>query len=286
LLGILIAGGYEAFQSTELFLPKTGKTCSLADLPDGSRAEHSLDQLTDAGDVVLCGGLSYTAAPKSCIKFDMSSPSGEWTKYAATTDRRWWHSSWVSSAGLVLMGGHGAPATSEIVNGGRSFGLIHNTYMSCAIEVNNTLVISGGSGSFNAVTEYTLEGFLKNLPKLSEGRYHHGCGSYRNMLVVAGGRSSTHAVLSSTEYIILGSSATSWTSGLPLPRTIYGMASVNLDTIVLIGGRDGSNVPRAEILTYGENGTWTQVGELQMVRYHGGATKITNFGDLDITGCQ
>jgi len=105
------------------------------------------------------------------------------------------------------------------------------------------------------------------------------------MLVVAGGRSSTGAVLSSTEYLILGSSATSWTSGLPLPRTIYGMASVNLDTIILIGGRDGSNV-RAEILTYGENGTWIQVGELQMARYHGGATKITNFGDLDITGCQ
>ena len=63
--GILIAGGLGADTSTEVFLPGTGKTCALADLPD-KRYYHTLD--TVGTTAVLCGG-EYGDARISCLEF-------------------------------------------------------------------------------------------------------------------------------------------------------------------------------------------------------------------------
>ena len=52
---------------------------------------------------------------------------GTWTSYATTLKRRYGHSSWVSPAGLVLMGGDISGTTSEIVNVGMNITLVQNT---------------------------------------------------------------------------------------------------------------------------------------------------------------
>ena len=46
-----------------------------------------------------------------------------WPKYANLTEKRYEHTSWVSSAGIVLIGGYGpysakAETTAELVTGG------------------------------------------------------------------------------------------------------------------------------------------------------------------------
>ena len=104
-----MAGGWEALSSTEVYIPDTGKTCSLPDLPE-IRYDHTMDTL--ANTPVICGGGdTYT----SCLQFTPTSAGGVWTNYTTTMERRYGHSSWVSSAGLVLMGGWISGTTTEIV---------------------------------------------------------------------------------------------------------------------------------------------------------------------------
>ena len=40
------------------------------------------------------------------------------------------------------------------------------------------VIITGGSNSKQVVSLYDMEGWVKDLPQLIEGRWYHGCGSY------------------------------------------------------------------------------------------------------------
>ena len=54
--------------------------------------------------------------------------SGTWSSYATTLlEQRVAHTSWVSPAGLVLMGGQGNGTSSEVFNGGMNFTLVQST---------------------------------------------------------------------------------------------------------------------------------------------------------------
>merc|ERR1719427_2482067 len=91
------------------------------------------------------------------------------------------------------------------------------------------------------------------------------------VLIVAGGADASSTPLSSTEKMTTG--ATAWTTINPLPRTLYGMATVSMDnSIILLGGYDGYRA-RAEILAFdGED--WKEVGQLQEARYMHAATML------------
>ena len=77
---------------------------------------------------VICGGYG-DAARISCLHFTPASASGIWSNYASIKERVY-HTSWVSSAGLVLMGGLGRGMYAEIVNvpsGDGDFSLVQDT---------------------------------------------------------------------------------------------------------------------------------------------------------------
>ena len=50
----------------------------------------------------------------------------------------------------------------------------------CAIELADTVVVTGGINSRTRVSEYSETSFLRSLPSLQEGRWLHGCGYYDN----------------------------------------------------------------------------------------------------------
>ena len=53
--------------------------------------------------------------------------------------------------------------------------------MACAIELENTVVVTGGGYSIDSYTRvqvYSTEGPLHQLPRLGTGRMSHGCGYY------------------------------------------------------------------------------------------------------------
>ena len=104
-------------------MPDTGKTCSFPDLPILTYS-HTMDTL--ANIPIICGGVDSYATQTSCIQLTPTSASGNWTNYATTRNIRYAHTSWVSGAGLVLMGY--STITTEIVpSGGGNFSLTQYT---------------------------------------------------------------------------------------------------------------------------------------------------------------
>ena len=105
-----------------MFLPSTGKTCSLQE--GTARNAHTLDQLDD-GKLLACGG---SGADKMCHQFVPSLPYGTWTRYAGLREERTEHTSFVSGGKVLLLGGEGiSGTTAEVVGSDQSFNLQQRT---------------------------------------------------------------------------------------------------------------------------------------------------------------
>ena len=52
----------------------------------------------------------------------------------------------------------------------------------CAINLGTTVLLTGGyeHGSVSRVTQYSEDGFVKDLPSLQQERRSHGCSFYDN----------------------------------------------------------------------------------------------------------
>ena len=50
----------------------------------------------------------------------------------------------------------------------------------CAIDMGQTVIITGGWNTMKKVTQYNEDGLHKELPELITGRRYHGCSSYVN----------------------------------------------------------------------------------------------------------
>jgi len=231
LKGLMIAGGMPSFsggKSVEVFVPSTGQHCQLPDLPAG-RFQHSMDART------VCGG-RYTWT--SCITLTQE---GTWERTTTLLEKRFWHSSWASPSGLILLGGVGSRNTSEKIPAGTSsssFNLKYNTNRACAINLGSSVILTGGKASPTKVSEYNEAGWVSRLPSLLQGRRDHGCSYYNNAdgtktFLVSGGYSG-HARLSSTELLLETASTWVLTGELPSPR--YGLRGANIDNKILMTG--------------------------------------------------
>ena len=123
----MITGGWygsRPLASTELFLPITGKTCSLKSLLTARNA-HTLDQLGD-GTILACGGWG---AKRRCDKFTPSLPYGTWSQYSSLIFKRRWHTSLAGQHEILLMGGRDIDSeiTTELASGGLQYNLTQGT---------------------------------------------------------------------------------------------------------------------------------------------------------------
>ena len=110
--------------STELFLPSTGKSCSLQ--YGTARERHTLDQLDD-GTLLACGGTDDRTKYKYCHQFVPSPPYGTWTMFARLRYSRYDHTSLVSGGKVLLLGGGITYDSTEVVGGDQSFNLQQST---------------------------------------------------------------------------------------------------------------------------------------------------------------
>jgi len=306
--GILVAGGSGSSssnsQTTHVFIPSSKKTCDFPKLPE-RRYSHTLD--TVGNTPVLCGG-DYTrggtyfdgkfSVNEICLQLTPPTASGNWSVSAVTRGYTT-HSSWSSKAGLILMGGFSSLKT-EIVKDidpnfdpsnppdtTYSFDLVNRSEDSCAISLEDSVIITGGEKSYNSfiknVIEYNLKGFVKNLPDMNEGRASHGCGSYKHngkvVLLVAGGGGGAgnyklyNNYLSSTEKLTIGDQA--WTFAKPLPWKLYAPGSVSMDNkVYILAGMSYGGMYQTEVLTFDGEG-WTEVGHVKYQMRSAGATVIT-----------
>ena len=104
---IIVTGGmsYTSRKSVDILKEDGTHFCSLPDLPE-SRYSH-----TQSG-LVMCGGFEGTQL-KSCQTFS----NGVWedTHSNSLIQSRYDHSAWSSPLGIVLLGGHRSPTTTEVL---------------------------------------------------------------------------------------------------------------------------------------------------------------------------
>ena len=50
----------------------------------------------------------------------------------------------------------------------------------CSIQMEETVIITGGDFKKNQVTVYNTEGWVADWPELNTGRWDHGCGHFVN----------------------------------------------------------------------------------------------------------
>merc|ERR1719210_2733070 len=89
---LIISGGDSVGNTVEVFVPSTGQHCQLPDLPDTIFA-HTMEEMT------VCGGLSSTT--RSCLTLI----DGTWQTTTTLLASRYFHSSWASPSGVILIGG-------------------------------------------------------------------------------------------------------------------------------------------------------------------------------------
>ena len=102
---VLITGGDgRSGYSAELFLPSSGTSCTLPDLPE-LRYYHSSD------NNILCGGYKSS----NCLQW--SPDTGTWEELLTLDLGRLYHVSWTPGNGIgtYLMGGSGQEITSTLL---------------------------------------------------------------------------------------------------------------------------------------------------------------------------
>merc|ERR1712131_357796 len=94
---------------------------------------------------IMCGGGPNSDTQSSCLHY----VAGKWTKYR--NDLKWYyHVSWRRQDGeVIIMGGanENSKKTSEVVSSSghqRGFNLQHEVYQSCAIKLDDYLIVTGG----------------------------------------------------------------------------------------------------------------------------------------------
>ena len=107
----MVTGGYResgSLTSVEV-LSAAGTTisCTIPPLPI-RRSGHTQDGL------LSCGGGDTTDTSRTCAKF--SALAGDWVVSHNLLESRYWHSSWQSPAGLVLIGGGYSYTTTELLS--------------------------------------------------------------------------------------------------------------------------------------------------------------------------
>lgn len=260
---LIISGGNSGTSgnSVEVFVPSTGQHCQLPDIPGDPRHLHTMEGRT------VCGGSSQSTWGSCLTLTDIG-----WETSATLLERRVGHSSWASPSGLtILIGGDGSAATTEKIQEDgtsvKSFDLKYDIRSACAINLGATVLITGGDYSLNIVSEYSEEGYLRDLPQLLQGRSDHGCSYYVNdkstkTYLVSGGNDDFDR-LSSTE--LLEETATSWVLAGELPSPLDDLRIATVDNRVLSTGGHGGHV-YDDIQEFDPINGWTVLAKMSEAR--------------------
>jgi len=304
---LVVAGGNPDKTAVQVFHHGQHE-CHLPRLPDNRRF-HTLD--TVDGVLTVCGGINDVMGDWGrtlpCLKF----VKGSWQEVEAPLMSRLEHFSWVTSQGLMLLGGTSeedkdeSTATTELVMAtgsnpgvliGWKFNLTRVLGSVCAITEQATLVVTGGlawdvnssPGGLQAypfVTRYNEAGEARELAQLNNGRGGHGCGLIdiggKKALVVAGGLGSPlpghkwGLPLDSTE--LLWEDSNMWEMVGPLPSARMGLTGASLDgQLFMLGGSEGDRAPKVkEILTFDpKTKAWKKIQTIAGVDNHALTTAV------------
>jgi len=266
----LVVGGGEG-REVEVWSPSVN--CSLPNFPDlgGYWQDLSLD---------LVGGQLVACRDFDCVV--LAEDKDSWEVIEGPEESRVYHTSAVTSRGLLLIGGYNSPGTTELLQAGQTFPLTRSMDEHCSIQVSeSTIVLTGGRITLNLVTEYSgletggWEVTSKQLPSLVTGRRQHACGSYPGtegqMMIVTGGYDAFYQATPSTEVFNYSQQGGEWRPVNPLPSGRYGLRGVTFDSLFHVTGGYSpgvwQNPEMFEVLSWDSVAeSWQSAGNLTVPR--------------------
>jgi len=264
--GVALVGGYrgvhlnstEMFPSTACLLPPLGEARSFASLS------------VFGGKLTLCGGVNQQGiALSSCIQAGRTG----WQSFARMSMARHAHLSWAPASRpdtLIILGGHPQTTSAEELPGGAKFTLAKTVYYSCAVEDQDSLIVTGGYGSVS-VTRYNATGGVEEeFADLPEKREYHACGLLQSdqmkVPFVIGGYVKS-AITDSV--LALFPRASSWKAMSPLPKKLRATGSVMVDSQVWVTGGYTGSAYNSDVFTFDlASNKWTVLGKIKQERYH------------------
>merc|ERR1719367_417836 len=220
--GLLLAGG-NSINSAQIWTKDSG-SCALPSLL-ASESGHTVDLVSSS--LVDCHGTT-------CNRL---TPSEGWEEVVRLKEGRLGHTSAIISDDLLLLvGGQESSDTTEIVDVAKgesraSFTLQPGRQFHCSVQLaSDTLVLTGGLGTENLVTQFSSLGesepLVKELPGLQDSRRAHACGSYTVahsiFVLVTGGTNSLQHLASTEVFEYPGGSSWRFVGQLPAPRCCLG----------------------------------------------------------------
>jgi len=265
---LLIVGGWGRWGfPSEIWSPEFD-TCALERFGDETKEYFTLENVENV--VVSC-------LDHKCEKLER----GYWTFLTSTLVSRSYHTSAVLNSEILLIGGSTDPSSTEWIplDGSEArlgFTINPGRTHHCSIQPSpNIVILTGGTGTWNLVTEIVLPDGTSttNLPSLNSARQDHACGSYeyqgRQTLIVTGGiQRSSSTRLSSTEVYNSGMSNGAWREVGQLPNERYYLNGITLNGIFYVtGGTDGGGFDTNEVLAWdSESETWNRSGHMREPR--------------------
>ena len=168
-----MVGGFPSpTTSVEVWVPGSqGRSCSLPSTTRGM-SHHTVDYSPSVGPVACHA--------RSCEKLTATG----WTHLADTVELRSRHTSALVGDRLLLLGGRSSSRSTEwisLTTGTAEAGptLDPGRTLHCSIQLEEQLIVlTGGSGTLDLVTELRIGQGTRELPRLNTGRWGHGCGFY------------------------------------------------------------------------------------------------------------
>lgn len=229
--GLLVVGGTSVGPSAEVWWPDQETNCSLPETPI-FMSGPTVDIWQDT--IILC----YWT---SCYHLSQES----WEEWSSSQFERKYHTSAVTSEGLLLLGGDYSLTDTELLTEGQwsdgGFHLNPGRTGACSIQVeSSTIVLTGGMYHEFSVKEYSnLTGQVEatKLHSTRIGRWQHACGSYlddqrgetERVLIVTGGYYDYKGEASTEVFNYPTGEA--WRVVGSLPSPMYGLRGASLSNI-------------------------------------------------------
>jgi N-acetylneuraminic acid mutarotase len=295
---VLVAGGYPATGSSELYDVATNSWIPTANSMNTARMLHTAVLLGN-GDVLVAGGYNYTSGTLSSCEI-FHTLTNAWVPAASVASMasdRYLHTMTMLPMGTVLVSGGwgsaGVLANGEVYNPllntwTTTPPMIAGRYGHATALVNGQALVTGGYGNtgYLSSAEFYDPGSNHWLaaPGMNSARYRHTATALLNGgVLVTGGMNNGSPLATSEVYMPASPEAPAqwWSIQHPMSASRYGHSATLLQngSVLVAGGWSSPSVPTvAELYTPTEdsNGYWATVGALSTARYGLTGTLLPN----------
>ena len=271
---------FNFFDTTELIPNK----CTIPSLPKALGDFPSLF-LTSENNILLCGG---TRNEYECLEMKVNN----WIHHSDLIEKRGKATSVTMAKGTFIFGGHESRNTWEWLPSGSSTWVLGGNipdpgfFNGCGVPISaNEILLVGGQGeeeTMDRILKFSVEtnDWTEMNETLQPGIYDHSCISFKNSIIVSGGKRPGTSPLESTQMINKDSLTVSKSSDMNQARREHRLVVAhynNQTTVLAIGGMSNGWKETASVEKWDpESEAWSLADDLTLseAKYGFGALSV------------